>query len=489
MPDTLDDLLRSPDFGKAIPQVQESVLRKFVAAQPDDCLAWMALLRLLARHESWRELARLGMVAARRFPGEPNAWYLAATGLANIPDINQALATLARGGATLDAFLPAHHLAGDLLLAADPARAAGLFRGLLQHNRDDLRARLGAASAESLLHGRRGADVVFFQPVTWHVSIQEPIFHELTSRGVGCAMTSQTWLIPTLRPKVVVVSDVPRDAIRRIRHSLPATRIVNTRHGLGDKNYAYHASTIVDYVCASSEQVARTQIHSGLIDPAAVWVTGFPQMDDLFRERGRPSLHRSGSPKHILFAPTFTRDLNSGELIGEDPVAALRGDRREWHVTVRPHPNMINSHPGLLGAWQHSMKAAMNVTLDLNFERSPAELLCSADLLVSDVSSMALQFLALDRPIVCLMQDDRAARSPFFAEDSYELRLTRAALKVARKEDLAEAVRRSIESGQPDSVAVERRALGNELFGDLRDGGAAVRVARKIEAILDGAAS
>lgn len=301
-------------------------------------------------------------------------------------------------------------------------------------------------------------------------------------------MSPEDWLIPALRPKVVVVSDVPQDTIRRIRYAVPAAKIVNTRHGLGDKNYAYHASTIVDYVCASSEHVAQEQIRAGWIDPAAVWVTGFPQMDALFRGIGHSAAGRPGAAVHIVFAPTFTKGLNCGELIGDDPVAALRGGRSEWRITVRPHPHMKNTHPGLLDAWHRSIKASVNAALDVEFDRSPAELLGSADLLVSDVSSVALQFLALDRPIVCLMQDEVAVTSPFFAPESYEVRLTRAAVKVARKEELGEAVRRSLEGGQPESIVAERRALRTLLFGNLQDGRAAVRVARKIRDLVDGKA-
>jgi len=488
MVDDLDELLRSPDFARATRQVRESVLRKFVAAHPAISRGWMELLRVLSVNESWREHARLAAEAARRFPAEPALPVLAAAGLAHLLEIGPALATIAQAGALLHGFAPAHHLAGDLLLVSNPAHAASVFNRVLAGSPNDSRSQIGAASAASLLNGRNGAEVVFLLTAAWHRSIQEGVFGELTSQGIGCVMSPEVWLIPALRPKVVVVSDVPQDVIRRIRYTVPTAKIVNTRHGLGDKNYAYHASTIVDYVCASSEHVAREQIRAGWIDPAAVWVTGFPQMDSVFRGIGHSAAGRTGAAAHIVLAPTFTKGLNCGELIGDDPVAAIRGGRSEWRVTVRPHPHMRSTHQRLLDAWQRSITASVNAAIDMDFDRSPTELLGSADLLVSDVSSVALQFLALDRPIVCLMQDEVAVKSPFFAPESFEVRLSRAAVKVARKEELGEAVRRSLERGQPDAIVAERRALATLLFGDLRDGRAAIRVARKIRELVDGAA-
>lgn len=145
MVDNLDELLRSPDFAKAIRQVQESVLRKFVAAHPDNYQAWTELLRLLAVNESWRELARLAREAARRFPTEPTLPVLAAVGLTHLCEIGPALATITQAGALLHRFAPAHHLTGDLLLASNPAHAALMFKRLLASNPHDSRSQTGAA--------------------------------------------------------------------------------------------------------------------------------------------------------------------------------------------------------------------------------------------------------------------------------------------------------------------------------------------------------
>lgn len=472
------------DDTKATRQVRESVLRKFAASHEDDYRAWQALLSALVDNENWPELVRLANQTALRFPSEPAPAFLAATGLANMLKIKQALARIAQDGGRIRG--PAEAcLAGELLLAIDPAAAARMFERILKEQPADTTAGQGLASAVSVLNGRAGAEVVFFQASAWHATIQQSVFDTLSAMGIGTVMTSKVWLLHALRPRIVVLSDVPTDLIKRIRHSIPDARIVNTRHGLGDKNYAYYASAIVDYVCVSSACVARHQASAGCLDPAKFWVTGFPQMDPLFRMIESTGAGRLDSSRRILFAPTFTNHLNAGELIGNDPVATLRGGESGWHITIRPHPHMQFTHPGLLSAWQQSVAESENAVMDMDFSRSPAELLHRTDVMVSDVSSLALQFLALDRPIVCLMDDAAAQCSPYFAHESYEARLAGAALRPDSRREIAGAVRLSLEGNQPDSIVRLRRALCDELFGGLRDGQAGRRIAAKIHNILN----
>lgn len=482
--DDLENQLRSLEKHKASAPIRESVIRKFVASNPKNYRAKIILLNIIARNQNWRELIRLSVKIGQEFENKIEPIFWTATGLANMLKIEQALALLQKDKIKVLNAPEIVSLTAELHLVNKPAYAVDILRKKIEVSSSSTHDQLGLKSAQSLLKSRAGAEVVFFLASTWHISIQQRIFDELTSRNIGCVMTHNVWLLQALHPKVVVLSDISSEYVSRIRYTLPNTYIVNTRHGLGDKNYAYYASAVVDYVCASSEYVAREQIAAGCLNPNSVWITGFPQMDSLFQMVKKSKYNPVARKPHILFAPTFTNGLNSGELIGNDPIAMIRGSQSDWHVTVRPHPHMVKTHPRLVDAWRHSIASSKNAELDLTVEQDPADLLYRSDILISDVSSIALQFLSLDRPIVCLMEDELAKRSPYFTSESYEARLGDASLKINKVYELNAAIKISLAGKQSDSIVLKRRALARDLFGTFNDGRAGLRIAEKIEHIL-----
>lgn len=484
MLENIDSLLISLEKEKVSFRLRESVLRKFVACNHQNEKGWQALIHILHANQNWRELTRLAREMQAIFPTNINAKLAIAIGLANLLKLEESLAFITEQTEVIKHSEPLMRFAAELQLFVNSKVALDTFNLLVASEPENILVLRGQKSAKSLISSRSGAEVVFLQMSSWHFTIQEEIFDLLTEQHIGCVMTSEFWLINALKPKIIVLSDTPMELIHKIRLTLPDTLIVNTRHGLGDKNYAYYASAIVDYVCASSEHVAKTQILSGYLNPDSVWITGFPQMDPLFKMFSQHSPSPTKSAKHILFAPTFTQGMNAGELIGENPVRMLRGHHHEWHVTVRPHPHMRQSHPRLLQQWEKSIAEEGNAVLDMNFDKHPAETIFQSDILVSDFSSLALQYLALDRPIVCFVQEERASQSPYFDPNAYEVKLGEAALKVSKVSELANAVEVSLNEGQSSLIVSKRQALANELFGELRDGDAAKRIAKNIMNIL-----
>jgi hypothetical protein len=481
----LEALLNELDQQQALMQVRESALRRFAGLHPHDYRAWHSLFSILVANENWRELVRLAEQTARRFPNEKEPGFMATIGLANLQRIDTALARITPKNGQIESTAAQMALRGSLMLVRQPASAKIVFSTLAAAQPGNIIARGGLASARSLATARAGAEIVFFETRTWHRTIQQTVFYALTEKRVGCVISSNIWLMLALRPKVVVLSDPPPKLIQSIRYALPETRIVNTRHGLGDKNYAFFASSIVDYVCVSSHAVAQAQATAGCLNPESLWVTGFPQMDELFSRLLRSDMPAECAEKNILFAPTFTKGLNAGELIGADPVRALRGEADSWHVTIRPHPIMEQSHTALFAQWRDSVAKADNATFDIDYQKPPAESLLRTDVLVSDVSSLALHFLALDKPLVCLMHETTASRSPFFVPDAYETRLQLAATHVSSAAQLPAAVREALAGLQPTAIVTARRELADELFGDLRDGKAGARIAENILRLID----
>lgn len=485
MTENIEDLMSSFERQKTPFQVRESLVRKYVAIHGRNEKAWNLLLRILSTNENWKEVYRLSRQMGKIFPSNIACRYATALSLANLQKIDDALTYIENLNYYIQSGEMFQALKGKLQLINNPKFSTGIFSKEKVSLSCQLDFSRGLVSAKSLVNSRLGVEIVFFQISPWHISIQCGIFDLLTSHSIGCVITNEFWLLEALKPKIIVLSDTPKSVINRIRWILKDSIIVNTRHGLGDKNYAYYASGSADYVCASSQNVARDQISSGCLDPDSFWVTGFPQMDNLFLNIEKSVYKNSGNAPRILFAPTFTPKMNSGELIGTNPVAMLRGNNASWHVTIRPHPNMLHTHPQIIRAWQESINKTCNATLDIDFNRSPAETLAASDILISDFSSIALQYLALDRPIICLVQDELATRSPFFDPHSYEFKLGQSAIKINNVNELLPSIIESLKGRQSKLIVNNRRMLAKYLFGDLQDGMASQRIAKNILTVLD----
>ena len=67
---------------------------------------------------------------------------------------------------------------------------------------------------------------------------------------------SGTWVALAAKPKVLVVSEALYTELEPVRRHLPECLIVNTRHGLGDKNHAALGASQCDRICVSSPSIA-----------------------------------------------------------------------------------------------------------------------------------------------------------------------------------------------------------------------------------------
>jgi CDP-glycerol glycerophosphotransferase (TagB/SpsB family) len=328
---------------------------------------------------------------------------------------------------------------------------------------------------------RDGAKPVgFFLFFDWHRPIQNPVFEACVGRSIPCFMTTSLWLLRALAPAVVVVSDAPEGKMQSFRSQLPGTKIINTRHGLSDKNYAFYSAGTVDHVCVSSPDVAADYVSRGLFEPSRFWVTGYPQLDPLFSRLKKAT--RATGGRTVLFAPTFNKTLSAGLRLNVDAVKAIRGEDHSICVVIRPHPNMRIWNGELLTQWRAQAMQSPNVEYLDDPDLDLAEVMFRSDVLVSDVSSVALSYLALNRPIVCTELGEEERTSPFFAPDAVEWRLREAA-DVASRKTLASLVRAAL--AEPERHAASRAKLRTYLFGDLTDGRSGIRIARRIQALRE----
>jgi CDP-Glycerol:Poly(glycerophosphate) glycerophosphotransferase len=457
----------------------ESMARRFVATHPREEQGWHVLLACVEQCGNAAEAERLARLGLERFPGSARL-RLALVGALAQRGRPQEAASLLRGrDLTGDEAL----LLAELELASDPDEARRLYAGLLEAYPASNLAALGLRSATGLCAARpRPPAIGFLLSEDWHRWIQEPVAEALDALGIPHFFTTKPWILGMHRPRAVVLSSPGPSLVKELRALVPGARLVNTRHGISvnGKNYGLYASAACDRVCVSSEQHARETRELALLDEDRVWATGYPQMDGLFRSL--PS--RSPPGRRVLFAPTFNPELSAAHLVGEDAVPALRGTDATIRVVLAGHPRLRSEAPRLVAAWKRQAETLPNVEYFDSSARNVVTFLAEADVLVSDVSSVATQYLALDRPLVRLVDPARARASASYAPDGTEWELLPASTTVNRAQDVAGAVRAALAGAEPEAIQSNRRRLRERFFGSLTDGRAGERIAQNLAQLL-----
>lgn len=185
----------------------------------------------------------------------------------------------------------------------------------------------------------------------------------------------------------------------------PGLRHVFLMHGDSDK-------------ATSANNLAKGADELWVAGPAAIQrfrAGGVELPDDRFHQIGRPQVAEltagpTGNARPVLFyAPTFEgfydqTAYSSLEVIGPDLVRAVLKDHPELDVWFRPHPASGVNRPEMLVAIEQietMLRQAGGghlVTADRGL--SLTDCLNAADILVTDISSVATDFLATGRPII-----------------------------------------------------------------------------------------
>ena len=207
---------------------------------------------------------------------------------------------------------------------------------------------------------------------------------------------------------------------------------------------------------------------------------GFPRLDvvtnrGLDRAAILAELGLDPARETILYAPTWHGvgriNLSSIPDLGRDVVAAIGDD---VNFIFRPHPNVIANREfpeAVAGIIEHTRRRAHSVFPDPYRDAIP--LLFVADLLITDFSSTAVDFLALDRPMIFLDHLGEKWSDP----DLVEVWI-RAAGEIARnRTELEEALARCFQ--HPESKSELRKKFRDYFFYTL-DGKASERAAAAI---------
>ena len=333
------------------------------------------------------------------------------------------------------------------------------------------------------------------QDVTWLVNVRSDGAASRPDDGATCpilAARSRRGIVAYWRARVVVHTHGVFGSHRASR----GKRFVNLWHGMPikklptDSEVARHQT---DLTIATSSLHARNLADTWNLPLERVAIVGLPRNDVLIRPV--PDEHRrlvdelTGGRPLVVWLPTFRSLAGTGDAVdgidvgmtsqlpGGTPDAINRAmERLGLHAILKTHPlapqptQRSLSH---LDIWSDQDLGAADFTL--------YELLAAADYLVTDQSSVWVDFLVTGRPIVFALSDlDEYAASRGFYFDSLE-----SLLPGPLVEDLdgLETELRAFTSGSDRWTEDRRAAL--ELHHANVDAHAAERVARLILEDLD----
>ncbi len=238
---------------------------------------------------------------------------------------------------------------------------------------------------------------------------------------------------------------------------------VQVFHGLDDEVKGfYRISGLFDLYCTPGP--ATTQRFSRLAEHYRHFLvieTGWPKLDPLAQTQSRQSRRRElsldESQPVILYAPTFPPKYTSAaDLL---PAIGQLADGN-YHWLIKFHPLMDKE---IVNRYRNLQGDNLQVVEDLNI----IPWMEAADVLITDTSSVAYEFLLLDRPIITYRALARRDKG----------------VNILQPEDLSGVIRRVLEN--PDELAHLRREYAAQLH-PYSDGQSSRRVFEAIEEVIQG---
>lgn len=237
--------------------------------------------------------------------------------------------------------------------------------------------------------------------------------------------------VARLRCRQVVVSH-GLNSVLGIYGRLTGVRIINVWHGIPIKamgnlnppeaDEAGNLSSIVVgnqklHTFAVSSELERTMMAGcHLLDARKIRITGIPRTDTLLvadkRDRRQREIIedieriKAGRPL-VLYAPTF-RDYDRAAVgftrADLERINAL-AEQHDFRFAIRVHPREQDLYRELSANLERVISAEASRWEDAN------SVLCATELLISDYSSIWVEYLLLERPVCAYLWDEQAYRS------------------------------------------------------------------------------
>jgi hypothetical protein len=214
-------------------------------------------------------------------------------------------------------------------------------------------------------------------------------------------------------------------------------------------------------------------------------IIGFPRLDPVFNEEidrkvVLKNLGLSDSKKTILYAPTWHGKLdvnmNSMQQMGK---AIMNSVKNEYNLIVRPHPRTLinNESPEVIELLQEKTISTDNIRLVDDPFADTIKLMAAADLMISDYSSVGIEFLAFDRPVIYA---DHLGEE-YFDKSLAEIYVREAGFVVREAKNFRQTILKAL--ANPDDKSKLRKKYAKYFFGPT-DGKAAERGAEAIQNLL-----
>ncbi len=248
-------------------------------------------------------------------------------------------------------------------------------------------------------------------------------------------------------------------------HGIPLKRLGTQARKTWERHISWELQSFAGMIaCSKLEQLALSACYGFNIDD--IWITNTPRNDTLFRR----SEDDARNKRIILYAPTW-RDGDVQTRLFPFPdkdLAQLDAllEREGYTMIVRPH--LVD-----VGELAPEFEGYHNIRLDdRGSEESLQALLLETQILVTDYSSIYLDFLILNRPVVFIPYDQT-----YFDERRgflFDYEAVTPGPKVFTFKDFVAALRRYMEDPTTESAA---RISVRDMFHTHRDGLSCERIA------------
>ncbi len=311
---------------------------------------------------------------------------------------------------------------------------------------------------------------LFLATKAYSISILNPLQDTIRKKGLGTVRWyvgpfpgSDAVPIERLETTAEVIAYDPQVVVvpgNVVPHFWPGLK-VQVFHGLGEEKRGHYRITgFFDLYCTPGpymtkvfERLARKHGHF------LVRETGWPKLDALDINKQVDSKKAFGyDPQKpvILYAPTFSPRYSSAQTL-RDSIRQLR--EKSWQWLVKFHPLMdkrVVENYKVLQGYRFKVVETADIL--------PA--LQAADILLTDTSSVAYEYLLLDRPIITFRATTRKDKG----------------IDLQHPHELQGAVQRSLEN--PGEFSSNRQHYVQQLH-PYRDGHSSRRVLETIQTIFE----
>lgn len=219
-------------------------------------------------------------------------------------------------------------------------------------------------------------------------------------------LKAKTWITSSLETPIGGFWQTYKRFVFHLGHGAPLKRIGRAEKYLNWKKALYYRliKKNFSYFFSTSEVFSETWRACLNLDKSQVLIAGQARNEALFKDYQHPNkvLQLDKAKKHILYAPTWRPfddteifpflDFNAKQL--DDFLAA-----NNCQLHLRVHPNFESGLPTKLKEMDHLSILSRNKVLDIN------ETLGQFDLLITDYSSIYIDYLLTLKPVLFLPYD------------------------------------------------------------------------------------